>query len=147
MPWKTIVPFAVLALVTLGGGLTTGQDNTAKEPKREADKAAIDKLTKEMVQAFEKRDAEAMAASWTEDGEFILNDGEPIRGRAEIQKGYVKFFKTLKGKPKLEVQSDALRFPSADMAVARFTLRLKNEEGETVASGWQETVLVREGGR
>ena len=78
----------------------TAQDKTAKDPKREADRLAIDKLTKDMIQAFDQRDAAAIAANWTEDGEFIRNDGEPIRGRAEIQKGYAEFFKTLKGKPK-----------------------------------------------
>ena len=108
---------------------------------------AIDKLTREMIQAFDQRDAAAIAAHWTEEGEFIRNDGEPIRGRAEIQKGYAEFFKTLKGKPKLEIQSDAVRFPSADTAVTEVTLRLRNDDGEIVASGRQDTVLVREGGQ
>jgi hypothetical protein len=67
--------------------------------------------------------------------------------RSAIQKGYTEFFTTLKGKPKLQIQSDALRFPSADMAVKETTLRLRNDEGDLVASGRQETVLVREGGR
>jgi uncharacterized protein (TIGR02246 family) len=147
MQWKRIVLFSLLALVVLGGGFTTPQEKTAKDPKREPERLAIDKLTKGLIQAFEKRDAAAIAALWTEEGEFIHNDGGSIRGRAEIQKGYAEFFKTLKGKPKLEIQTDALRFPSADMAVAQSTLRLKNDEGEIVGSSWQDTVLVREGGR
>jgi uncharacterized protein (TIGR02246 family) len=144
---KSIVPFTLLALVVLGGGFTTAQDKTAKDPERERDRRVIDQLTRDMIQAFDKRDAAAIAAHWTEDGEFIRNDGEPIRGRAEIQKGYAEFFKTLKGKPKLEIQSDSLRFPSAEMAVKETTLRLRNDEGEIVASGRQNTVLVREGGQ
>jgi uncharacterized protein (TIGR02246 family) len=147
MRWKSIVLFTLLTLVVLGGGFTTAEDKTAKDPKREPDRRAIDQLTKDMIQSFEKRDAAAMAALWTEGGEFIRNGGEPIRGRAEIQKGYAEFFKTLKGKPKLEIQSDTLRFPSADTAVTEVTLRLKNAEGEIVAAGRQATVLVREGGQ
>ncbi len=146
MHWKTVELLTVLALVILGGGFTTAQDKTAKDPKREAETLAIDKLTKDMIQAFDKRDAAAIAAHWTANGEFIHNDGEPIRGRVEIQKGYAEFFKTLKENPKLEIQSDAVRFPSADMAVTEVTLRLKNDEGETVASGRQAIVAVREGG-
>jgi uncharacterized protein (TIGR02246 family) len=146
MHWKSIVPFTLLALVVLGGGFTAAQDKTTKDPKRESDRLAIDQLTNDMIQAFDKRDAAAIAAHWTEEGEFIHNDGEPIRGRAEIQKGYAEFFKTLKGKPKLEIQSDAVRFPSADMAVAEVTLRLKND-GDIVASGRQAIVAVREGGQ
>ena len=33
------------------------------------------------------------------------------------------------------------------MAVTEATLRLKNDDGEIVASGRQDTVLVREGGQ
>jgi uncharacterized protein (TIGR02246 family) len=147
MQWNRIVLYPLLALVALGGGFAAAQDKPVRDEKREADRLAIDQLTRDMIQAFEKRDAAALAANWTEEGEFVRNAGEPVRGRAEIRKGYEEFFKTLKGKPKLEIQSDALRFPSADVAVAKLTLRLKNDEGETVASSWQETVLAREGGR
>jgi uncharacterized protein (TIGR02246 family) len=147
MHWKRILVFALLALVVLGGDFTTAQEKAAAERKREPDRVAIEKLTNDMIQAFDKRDAAAVAANWTEEGAFIHNDGEPIRGRAEIQKGYEEFFRTLKGKPKLEIQSDALDIPSADMAVKQTTLRLKGDEGEVVASGRQDTLLVREGGR
>src|SRR5690242_10674037 len=106
MHWKSIVPFALLALAVPGGSFTTAQDKTAQDPKREPDRLAIDQLTKDLIQAFDKWDAAALAAQWTEDGEFIRNGGEPVRGRAAIQKGYIEFFKTLKGKPKLEIQAD-----------------------------------------
>jgi uncharacterized protein (TIGR02246 family) len=155
---RSLVLFAGLTLAVLAVGWMTAQDRTAKEPKdtkeakdakdskRDADKKAIEELTKEMVQAFEARDAAAVAANWTADGEFIRNDGEPIRGRAEIQKGYANYFKALKGKVKLDIHLDGLRFPSADTAVSEATMRLKNEEGEVVASSWRNTLLVREGG-
>lgn len=138
-----------LALLVLGVGFMAAQVKTAKDkdPKREADKLAIDKLTKQMVQAFDKRDAAAIAAQWTADGEFMRNDGDPIRGRAAVQKAYEDYFKTLKGKATLEAQTDSLRFPSMDTAVGEVTLRLKNEEGEVIASSWRNTLLVRENGQ
>jgi uncharacterized protein (TIGR02246 family) len=147
MNWKSILLFTVLALTVLGGCFTAAQDKTAKDPKHESDTLAIDKLTKDMIQAFDKRDAAAMAANWTAEGEFIRNDTEPVRGRAKIDTGYMEFFKALKGKPKLEIQSDAVRFPSQDTAVTEATVRLKNDKGELVASARQDTVLVRESGQ
>jgi uncharacterized protein (TIGR02246 family) len=138
---------AALPLMLLGVGVMIAQDKTAKDPKREADKAAIDKLIKASIEAFNNRDAAAIAANWTAEGEYIRNDGEPIRGRAEVQKGYAEFFKTLKGKPTVEVQIDGLRFPSADTAVSEVTLRLKNEQGELIGSNWRNTLLVREDGQ
>ena len=146
MHWRTAL-YTVSAFLVLGGGLMTAQDKTAKDSDREADKLAIDKLIKDMIQAFNNRDAAAIAANWTQEGEYIRNDGEPIRGRAEIQKGYAEFFKTLKGKPKLEIQTDGLRFPSADTAVSEVTLRLKNDDGRNRRVQTANTSLVREGGQ
>jgi len=141
-----------LVLVCLVGFLTAQdqaakQDQAGKGPDREADKLAIDKLVQEGITAFNNRDAAAVVANWTAEGEYLRNSGEPIRGRAEIQKGYAEFFKMLKGKPKLEVQTNGLRFTSADTAVVEVTLRVKNEEGEVTASCWRNTWLVREGGQ
>ena len=144
---KSILLVTGLALVALGAGFMTAQERTGKGPNRKADKLAIEKLTKELNQAFNNRDAAAIARHWTDDGEYIRNDGEPIRGRAEIQKGYANYFKTLKSKPNVEVQVDSLRFPSAETAVSDVTLRLKNGEGDVVASSWRNTLLVREDGQ
>ena len=137
-----------LVLVILGVSFMTAQDKKpAADPKREADKQAIEKMIQDMVQAFNNKEATALVANWSEDGEYSRNDDVPFRGKGEIQKGYDEYFKTLKGKPKLEVQIDGLRFPSKDSAYSEVTLRLKNETGEVVASSWRNTLLVREDGR
>jgi uncharacterized protein (TIGR02246 family) len=144
---KCILLVAGLTLAILGAGFMTAQDKTGKGPNREADKQAIEKLAKDFIQAFNKRDAAGIAAHWTAEGEFIRNDGQPIRGKSEIEKGYADFFKTVKNKSQVEIQFDGINFPSADTAYSEVTLRLKNEEGEVVASSWRNTLLVREGGQ
>lgn len=145
--WQRVLLTSTLLILFLGLSFTSAQDKAVNDPKRVSDKLAIDKLIKEGIQAFAKRDAAAIAAQWTAEGEFVRNDGEVIRGRAEIQKAYDEYFKHLTGKPNLEIQSDSLRFPSADTAIDEVTLRLKNEQGETIASSWRNTLLVREGGQ
>jgi len=146
---KRIVLVSVIALILvfLGIRFMTAQDKTDKAANHEADKQAIDKLVKDNIKAFNDRDAAAIAANWTDNGEYIRNDGTPVRGRAEIQKGYADFFKTLKGKPTLEVQVDDLRFPSAVTAVSEVTLRLKNEAGDLISSSWRNTFLAKEDGQ
>jgi uncharacterized protein (TIGR02246 family) len=143
-----------LVVAILAVGFMAAQDrkyvekvDKAPDPKREADKQAIDKLVQDMVQAFNNKDAAALVANWSDDGEYSRNDDVPFRSKAEIEKGYANYFKTLKGKPKIEVQIDGLRFPSRDSAYSEVTLRLKNEEGEVIASSWRNTLLVREDGR
>jgi uncharacterized protein (TIGR02246 family) len=147
MQRKTIALRTLLAIMAPGGRCTVAQDETHEIAKRVTDRMAIEKLTNHMIQAFDKRDAAAIAAIWTEKGEFIRNDEQPIRGRAAMQQGYEELFKTLKGRPTLKFQFDGLRFPSADMAVAEVTLQLKNEEGKIIASTWQDITLVREDGQ
>ena len=146
MSRKRIVA-AALILVFVGAGFMAAQPNATKGPDRAADKAAIDKLIQANIEAFGNRDAAAVAANWTDEGEYVRNDGERVRGRADIQKGYADFFKTLKNKPILDVQTDNLRFPSTDSAVSEVTLRLKNDKGEVIGSSWRNTMLVREGGQ
>ena len=87
---KCIVTGAALALVFLGVGFMTAQPKAGKSADREADKAAIDKLIKANVEAFNNRDAAALAANWTEEGEYVRNDGDPVRGRDAVQKGYAR---------------------------------------------------------
>jgi uncharacterized protein (TIGR02246 family) len=144
---KCIVTVTALTLVVLGVSYMAAQPKATKAPDREADKTAIDALIKANVQAFNNRDAAGIAANWTDEGEYIRNDGEPVRGRADVQKGYAEFFKTLQGKTTAEVQTDHLRFPSADSAVSEVTLRVKNDQGQVIATSWRNTLLVREDGR
>lgn len=134
MNWRNIVLVAGLALLVMGTRFLTAQEQAAKGNDREADKLAIDNLIKQQVQAFNNRDAAAIAANWTTTAQYIRNDGDSVVGRDAIQKSYAEFFKTLKGKPKVEVQLDSIQFPSADTAVSQVTLRLKNEHGDEIAS-------------
>jgi uncharacterized protein (TIGR02246 family) len=144
---RNIARYTVLALLVFSGGFAAAQEKSASDPKYDADRAAIDTFNKSLVQAFENRDAAAMAGNWTEQGEFGHNDGDPLRGRTAIQRGYADFFKTLTAKFKVEIQSESVRFPAADMAVTEATLRLISDDGETIAAGRQSSVLVREGGQ
>jgi uncharacterized protein (TIGR02246 family) len=147
MQRKIIALLALLTIMVQGGRYTIAQDKTAENAERVTDRLAIEKLTNHMILAFDKRDAAAIAAMWTEEGEFIGTDNESIHGRAELQKGYDEFFTTLKGKSTLEIQLNGLRFPSVDMAVADVALQLTNDEGKILASTWQDIALVREGGQ
>lgn len=136
-----------LVLHSAPGAEATARADDAKPAARQADEAAVKKLGDEFASVFEKRDAAAIAAHYTNEGEFIRNDGEAIRGKGEIEKAYAAYFKTLTGKKKLEVQLDNLHFPSTDTAIAEVTLRLKGDDNEVEASSWRETLLVREGGQ
>src|SRR4029450_12487203 len=65
----------------------------AEEPQRAADREAIRRQSGDFVQAFAKGDAKAVAASWTEQGEYYDDTGTALRGRAEIEQEFAQFFK------------------------------------------------------
>lgn len=137
---------SLLLLATLAGGLLgqVGWSQTDKE--RAADRDAIRKSSMEFVQAFEKGDAKALAAAWTEQGELQSEDGAVLRGRAAIEKAYADLFKT-KQKVKVEVEIASIRFPSRDTAIEEGVMRLKPVGPQLPTSSRYSALLVREDGR
>src|SRR5262245_32923893 len=64
----------------------------ARGGERKADEDAIRKASAELTAALEKGDAKALAALWTEEGEYVADDGTTVRGRAALEAAYAKFF-------------------------------------------------------
>src|SRR5438093_887675 len=96
---------AILAL-----GVFSARDNPAlaqkkpaegEEKGREADQEAIRKSSLDFARAFEKGDAKATAALWTEHAELHDGAGRAIRGRAAIEKAFAEF---LKDHPKVKME-------------------------------------------
>jgi uncharacterized protein (TIGR02246 family) len=86
--------------------------------------AGIKSITDQYVKAFNARDAGAAAALWTENGEFIGEDGVTIRGRAAIEKSFAEEFKA-SPKAILEVRLDSVRPLGRHTAMAEGTTKLK----------------------
>src|SRR5262249_43875251 len=123
-----VVLVAVITVLTTGR-TSVGQTRTAepekpvavktadtKESKRPDDEAAIRKASAGFLKVVEKGDAKAVAESWTEDGEYIGDDGTTIRGRAAIEAAYAKAFAKKKN-PKVEITIETIRFLSKDTAI------------------------------
>jgi uncharacterized protein (TIGR02246 family) len=163
MKTRTYVGIAVAMLAVLAGlwiadrGSVTAQE--AKAPKgakakrqpaaatdREADNEAIRRSARDFAAAFEKGDAKAVAAFWTEGGEYYDDSGEVLRGRAAIEKAFADHFKEERNKMEIDVQS--IRFPSRDTAIEEGIVRV-NPVGnnELPTSTWYSLIHVREDGQ
>jgi uncharacterized protein (TIGR02246 family) len=118
----------------------------AKAPKRGDDEAGIRKATAEFLKAVEKGDAKAVAAAWTENGEYIDEDGTTIRGRAALEAAYTKAFAGKKN-PKLEVTVESIRFPSKDTAIEEGHAKSYRGNSEQPTINRYSVLHVREGGR
>ena len=113
----------VIVLLALGSASCYGQNPDAtlsgNKPADEglntsADIKAIVASSEAFIAAFNKNDAHAIAALWSEDGDCIDDTGKRFRGRVEIEKVYADFFKSRPGTTiKVVVNSQRLLIPDA----------------------------------
>jgi uncharacterized protein (TIGR02246 family) len=126
-------------------GGQTGKDKGQSMENKE-DMAAIKKAGQSFLKAYLAGDAKAMAAHWTENGEYYADDGTTVRGRAEIEKSYMELF--AKSKPHTDAQLDvtSIRFPSKDTAIEEGYVKVRT--GKEAPTSTKYSVLhVREGGK
>src|SRR5262245_52485095 len=110
------------------------------------DEAAVRKATADFIKVVEKGDAKAVAASWTENGEYIDDDGTTIRGRAALEAAYAKAFAKKKN-VKVEMTIESIRFPSKDTAIEEgYAKSYKGDSDQPTASRYS-VLHVREGDR
>jgi uncharacterized protein (TIGR02246 family) len=111
-----------------------------------ADREAILKEAREFAQAYNRGDAQAIAALFTNNAECRDAKGMTIIGRANIEKAYADFFKANPG-TNIEVLVKSIRFPAQDMAVEEGLLRQSRGPKDLPSSSSYVAVHIREGGK
>ncbi len=111
-----------------------------------ADRDAIAKSASEFAALFNKGDAKAVAALWTENGECRDADGQTFVGHAEIERSFADFFKANSG-AKIEMLIKSVRFPAKDLAVEEGLVRQARSPKDLPRSTQYVAVHVREGGQ
>jgi uncharacterized protein (TIGR02246 family) len=138
----------LLAALTIG--FLSARDNAdpkqPADPRRAGDEQAVRAASRDFVAAFNKGDAKAVAALWTEQGECHDAAGEPIRGRAAIEQAFAEFFKE-NPKAKIEVLIESVRFPAPDLAIEEGVLRQASAGKDLPATTLYSVTHVRDGGR
>lgn len=111
---RSVVCWLIVPLA-LAAGLATRPASAADRDAAQ-DEAAIKKNAEAFVAAFDKGDAKAVAAFWTEDGDYVDETGRHMKGREEIEKAFAAFFAENKGL-KVQVHTESLRFVTPDVAI------------------------------
>src|SRR5262245_1574776 len=88
----------------------------ADDPAGSKEQKALRQRAEEFVAAFNKGDAKALAAFWTEEGDYIDQLGRARKGRKAIEEGFQKLFSSLKG-AKLHITILSLRVVKPDLAI------------------------------
>jgi uncharacterized protein (TIGR02246 family) len=125
---------------------TLKASSDGENAKRADDDVAVRKATADFVQAVEKGEAKAMAAFWTEEGEYISDDGTTLRGRVSIESTYAKQFAKKKN-VKVELNIESVRFPSKDTAIEEGYLKSYKGESEQPICSRYSLLYAREAGK
>jgi uncharacterized protein (TIGR02246 family) len=130
-------------LATAAAGFLIAEDKSS--PPRPADEQAVRAAAQSFAKAFESGDSAAVAALFTETGEYHDDDGTVLRGRAALTKAYADFFGK-RAELKTESKSDAVRFLGQDTAVEEgtFTVRAKDQPAK---SSRYSALYVRQDGK
>jgi uncharacterized protein (TIGR02246 family) len=132
MKQRLLIVMVVALLGAIHSSLSIAQDPviapTDPKPAAEPDPAAADISliragSEAFVTAFNNHDAQAVAALWTEQGEYVDDTGRTIAGRDAIEKDYAAFFAE-NPDVKIQIVIDSLRVLSGEVAI---------EEGRAVA--------------
>lgn len=134
----------VAAALVLLRGISLAQSSSTVSAA--ADREQIAKAAQAFADAFNKRDAKAVAALWTEQGEHREADGETFRGRAAIEKAYSEFFKS-NANSRIEVLVKSIRFPAKDVAVEEGLIRQTSGPKSLPQSTSYVAIHVRESGQ
>lgn len=113
----------------------------------DADRAAVQATIDAYLTAFNRGDAAALAALWTERGEMFTPAGDRLQGREQIEKSFAEYFRVAK-LAKLELTGTNIDILSPSTAVETGTARVivpDEEPSETVyrvvhvktADGWK----------
>lgn len=140
---------AGVAVALLLGGPRADEPALAggkKEMGKEADSAAIRKLASDFIKAFDKHDAKALAALWTDEGEYHHEGGDLVRGRTDIENAFAHLFKEKKG-VKIELLIESIRFPARDLAIEEGIVRTWGAESELPATTAYNVTHIRDGGQ
>jgi uncharacterized protein (TIGR02246 family) len=112
----------------------------------DGDRDAILKSARDYETAFNKSDAKAVAALWTENGECREATGQTFTGRAAIEQAYAEFFKA-NPNARIDVLVKSIRFPAKDMAVEEGLVRQMRSPKDLPGSTSYVVVHIREGGQ
>ncbi len=117
-----------------------------KAPPTNPDEAAIRANSEAFVAAFNQRNAKAIAALWTEQGEYVDDRGRRFEGRAEIESGYATFFAN-QTPAEIRLEIDLINLLNASTAIETGRALLGSDPARAAGYSQYTVVHVKEKGQ
>jgi uncharacterized protein (TIGR02246 family) len=133
---------AALGLVLLVACPAWAEEAKAASPDVKAQAARA----KEMVDAFNRGDAKALAEFWTPDGDYMDELGHLYKGRKAIAESFQKLFAEGKG-AQLRIHKTAFRFVRPDLLITDGIMEVVPPGGGPTTSARYTSVQVKHDGK
>jgi uncharacterized protein (TIGR02246 family) len=127
----------LVLLVRLPAWADDRKDNGAEEK-------ALHKRATDFIAAFDKGDAEAVAAFWAPNGDYVDQAGTIRSGRKAIAAAFARQFAAKKG-GKLQIHPTALRFVRPDLAIEDGTTEVSYPEAPPLATRYTAVHVKQDG--
>jgi uncharacterized protein (TIGR02246 family) len=111
-----------------------------------ADEMAIQAKAKDLIAAFNKGDAKAVASFWTENGDYMDEGGRRVQGRLAIEAYFQKLFAAGKG-AELRVHKTGFRLVRPDLAIGDGVMEVIPPGGGPSTSARYTTIQVKQDGQ
>ncbi|MFV1965682.1 MAG: SgcJ/EcaC family oxidoreductase [Pirellulaceae bacterium] len=108
------------------------------------EKEAITETIESYVSAFNRGDAEALAAHWAEDGELVTPSGGDLKGRKAIQEGAAEFFKESPG-ARLKVDVATITIEGPETAIEQGTAQVTEPNQPATETVYTARYVKKEG--
>jgi uncharacterized protein (TIGR02246 family) len=128
-----------LAILAVSASAVRAEDAAVEQ------KAAIAKRAEALTEAYQKGDANAVAAFWTPDGDYTNLDGTVDSGRKAIAEHFAEFFAGKKGLT-LRLDVESMRFPAPDTAITESVMTAGWSGAELPSRAHLTNVLVKKDG-
>src|ERR1044072_205525 len=106
---------------------------TSAAGSESADEAAVRALTRRCVEGWNKGSGEAFAAQFAEDADYVVVNGNYLKGRQQIASGHQQIFDTFYKGTRLWIEVKSVRFIRPDVALMHSVSRVL-KPGESEAS-------------
>ncbi len=132
---------ALTAMLIFTNPLFAAEPSKAEQSDQDAIRAGIDSY----VAAYNRGDAKAVAALWSDNGEWVSPSGQRFQGKTAIEKEMQTLFTENRG-VRIEVINPSIRMVSAQVAIEEGTVRVIRAS-EPPSDSTYLAVDVKEGGR
>ena len=109
---RRTVLLSVLGAMWAAAGPAWSAEKVARSDADRQIRAAL----RSYIAAYNRGDAAAVAAFWSEKGQYTAPDGEKVTGREAIQEAFKELFANNKG-IRLEIESPSIRFLGPNVAI------------------------------